>query len=234
MRQRSGSMSRRVPGETLLRFHAFVALTGILGGCATRTTAWKAEVEWPDETSAQLVAPSVEAGAALAAAAALREMMGRNPYPDLFSGCSSPEQGLNVAVFKYPKTGLYYVMVHQRFDRCGGPRVRVLDGLYAYAVTPQGEVVAEGPPRKGETPAAFTGNPSPSTPEQAPAPVAQPPAEGEGIPVGPASSSSVTPPQPAAASPATSAGTPTPSPPGVPSTAPVVPPLDAPSAPAQH
>lgn len=84
----------------------------------------------------------MEAGAALAAAAAVREMVKNNPFPRLFDGCSSPEQGLNAAVFKHPASGLYFVVLHQRFDRCGGPSGRVLDWWYEYAVTPQGEVVA--------------------------------------------------------------------------------------------
>jgi hypothetical protein len=80
-------------------------LATILGGCATRRAARNSQIEWPDETAAPLVAPSMEAGAALAAAGAIREIVKENPYPDLFAGCSSPEQGLNVSIFKYPKNG---------------------------------------------------------------------------------------------------------------------------------
>lgn len=149
-------------GQTL-KLYALGVIVGVLSGCTVRPPSWQGTVEWPDEQTAQLVAPSVEAGTALAAAAAIREMIQRNPYPDLFAGCASPEQGLNVAVFSYPKTRLYYVVVHQRFDRCGGPRVRVLDGAYAYAVTPQGEVVAERPLAMGEAPPHVTPMPDGGT-----------------------------------------------------------------------
>lgn len=123
-----------------------LAVAWVLSGCAAHTPAWKGKVEWPTEDTARLVGQPMEAGAALAAAGAVREMVRTNPHPDLFHGCSSPEQGLDVAVFTGPTPGLYYVVLHQRFNRCGGPAVRVLDGWYSYAVTPQGEVVAESSP----------------------------------------------------------------------------------------
>jgi hypothetical protein len=141
-------------------------LVGVLSGCVSPAAAWKGKVEWPDEQSAKIVAEPMEAGAALAAAAAIREMVRTNPYPDLFRGCSSPEQGLDVAIFTGPTPGLYYVVLHQRFERCGGPVVRVLDGWYEYAVTPQGEVVAEAPSMAAED---GEGPPSPPSPP-APAP----------------------------------------------------------------
>ncbi|MFP2925402.1 hypothetical protein ACLESO_09315 [Pyxidicoccus sp. 3LG] len=115
-------------------------------GCAARAPNWKGTVEWPTEDSARLVGQPMEAGAVLAAAGAIRELVKTNPFPDLFQGCASPEQGLDVAVFTGPTPGLYYVVLHQRFNRCGGPAVRVLDGEFSYAVTPLGEVVAESPP----------------------------------------------------------------------------------------
>jgi hypothetical protein len=115
-------------------------------GCAFWRSAPQRQVVWPDENSAVLVGAPMEAGAALAAAAAVREMVEHNDSERLFQGCSSPEQGLDVAVFKQPGSDLYFVVLHQRFDRCGGPVGRVLDWSYAYAVTAQGEVVAEAPP----------------------------------------------------------------------------------------
>jgi hypothetical protein len=127
-------------------------LAAVLVGCATRTSAWKGGVEWPDAASTPQVIPAVEAGATLAAAAAIRELIRENPFPDLFRGCSSPEQGLDVAVFKDPKSGLYYVVLHQHFSRCGGPRGRVLDWWYEYAVTSQGEVVGKAPPEEPAPP----------------------------------------------------------------------------------
>lgn len=121
-------------------------LVAVLSGCARHAPAWKSKVDWPDEHSARLVGQPMEAGAALAAAGAVREMVRQNPFPHLFQGCSSPEQGLDVSIFTGPTPGLYYVVLHQRFNRCGGPSGRVLDWWYEYAVTPQGEVVAEAPP----------------------------------------------------------------------------------------
>lgn len=155
-------------------------LAVVLSGCATPAPALKGPVEWPDEHSARLVAPSMEAGAVLAAAAATREMVrqGLAADPGLFWGCSSPEQGLDVAVFTGPTPGLYYVVLNQRFDRCGGPSGRVLDGWYAYAVTPQGEVVGKAPPPAGEAPVD-----SPSSPEQTPPPAAPSPSEPAEAPV---------------------------------------------------
>jgi hypothetical protein len=144
---------------------ALVVLAAVIPGCAWRSPSWKGEVAWPDEHSARLVASPMEAGAALAAAGAIREVVRTNPHPHLFRGCSSPEQGLDVVVFTGPTSGLYYVVVHPRFDRCGGPIGRVLDGWDAYAVTPQGEVVAKAPPPAGETPVV------------APAPLSQPTSE---------------------------------------------------------
>ncbi|WP_395835806.1 hypothetical protein [Archangium violaceum] len=173
----------------MMKACALAILAAMLWGCAVPTSAWKGEVQWPDEDSAQLLIPSFEAGAALAAAGAIREMVRSNPFPHLFAGCSSPEQGLNAAVFTGPTPGLYYVKIIQRFDRCGGPYVRVLDGWYLYAVTPQGEVVAEAPyppeedtsaapsptPPPGQTPPPAA--PPPSTGADTPAPAAPPPAE---------------------------------------------------------
>jgi hypothetical protein len=128
-----------------LKVYALAGLAALLPGCVVPTATWKGKVEWPDDYSGRNIVPFMEAGAALAAAAAIREMIRTNPHPHLFQGCSSPEQGLEVAVHRGPTSGLYYVMLEERFDRCGGPRYRVLDWWYVYAVTPQGEVVAEAP-----------------------------------------------------------------------------------------
>lgn len=227
------------------KVYALAVLTAVLSGCSLTAAARKRQIEWPDEASIQLTVPSVEAGAALAAAAAIREMVRTNPYPDLFWGCASPEQGLDVVVFKDSSSGLYYVSVDQRFDRCGEPRgspVRVLDGYYEYAVTPQGEVVAEmlppvyedeassprpNPPPAGQTappaaPPTPTGDQPAPTPAPAPAP---PPAPAASPPAAPWPAS----PPPAPPAP----GTPTPGPtsPATPSTPepPPPPPVAAPS-----
>ena len=161
-----------------------VMVTAVLSGCAVPAASWKGQVEWPDEHSAKLVVSPMEAGAALAAAGAIREMVRTNPHPRLFRGCSSPEQGLDVVVFTGPTSGLYYVVIHPRFDRCGGPVGRVLDGWDAYAVTPQGEVVAKAPPPAAEqTPTPVAPPPSPGaetsipTPPPVLAPAVSPPAE---------------------------------------------------------
>jgi hypothetical protein len=143
-------MRQQPSNRVMAKAFTLVVLATMVGSCIARGRAWKEPVQWPDHYSDKNVVPFMEAGAALAAAAAVREMVRTNPFPRLFAGCSSPEQGLDVAVYRGPTAGLFYVLVDQRFDRCGGPRVRVLDGWYEYAVTPQGEIVAEGPPSAGE------------------------------------------------------------------------------------
>lgn len=163
----------------MLKAYALAVLAGGAVACAAPTRTWKGALQWPEPEDTPLVASSMEAGAALAAAAAIREMVKNNKDPGLFSGCSSPEQGLNVSVFKDTKTGLYFVVLEQRFNRCGGPSGRVLDWWYEYAVTAQGEVVAEAPPMQGESPLL---SPEPGLPprEQTPPPAAPAPnPEGE-------------------------------------------------------
>lgn len=120
-------------------------LVAVLQGCAAPASAWKREVPWPDDHSSRTVVERMEAGAPLAAAGAIREVVRTNPFPNLFAECSSPEQGLDVSVFAGPTPGLYFVAVDQRFDRCDGPSGRVLDWWEVYAVTAQGEVVAKVP-----------------------------------------------------------------------------------------
>lgn len=150
-------------------------LIALAGGCIRHKATWQGEVQWPDERSSSTVLPFTEAGAAVAAAGALQEVIRTNPHPHLFDGCTTPAQGLDVAVFKGPTHGLYYVAVEQRFSRCGGPNGRVLDWWQVYAVTPQGEVVAKAPrtpdlpmevqPDAAEVP---TDSPAPSSLEQSP------------------------------------------------------------------
>lgn len=164
---------------------ALLMLAAMLWGCAGPTTAWKGRVEWPDAQSRRNVVPFMEAGAALAAAAAIQEMVKENPHPDLFSGCSSPGQGLDVAVFTGPTEGVYYVLVDQRFDRCGGPSVRVLDGWYEYAVSPQGTVLGKAPPASAED--TFVPSSPPPGPEPALPPSISPPAPGAEPPAPPSS-----------------------------------------------
>lgn len=151
----------------MLKTCALTALATVVSGCVVPWSAQKQKVDWPDEASTQLIAPSMEAGAALAAAAAIRELVKTNKDPRLFKGCSSPEQGMNVSVFKHPASGLFYVVLEQRFDRCGGPSGRVLDWWHEYAVTAQGEVLAEAPPTAGEAPAP-TAPPEPTPPSTPP------------------------------------------------------------------
>lgn len=182
------------------------ALT-VLSGCITPTAAWKGPVEWPNDYSGKNIVPFTEAGAALAAAGAIREMVRQNlaTDPGLFWGCTSPEQGLDVAVFTGPTPGLYYVLVDQRFDRCGGSRGRVLDGWYEYAVTPQGEVVAEASPRAAEEDSAPVAPPNTPPPTEAlPTPITPPSAPDAEDPA------QLTPPPPASAPTAPSPATPAP------------------------
>ena len=110
----------------MIKVCALAALAATLPGCVRPAASWKGEVKWPeteqDEQSVKTIVPVTEAEAALAAAAAIREMVSANPFPRLFQGCSSPAQGMDVAVFTGPTPGLYYVVLGQRFDRCGGPQ----------------------------------------------------------------------------------------------------------------
>jgi hypothetical protein len=178
----------------MIKVCALAALAAMLPGCVRPAPSWKGEVVWPetgrDEQSVKTIIPLTEAGAALAAAAAIREMVRTNTDPRLFWGCSSPEQGLDVAVFTGPTPGLYYVVLDEHFNRCGGPRGRVLDWDYVYAVTPQGEVVAEAPPPRAEPlpaePKPYP--PSSPSPEPTPPPVAPPSDAGTGTPLSPPAS----------------------------------------------
>ncbi|MFP2909746.1 hypothetical protein ACLESD_32805 [Pyxidicoccus sp. 3LFB2] len=163
----------------MLKVWLHTVLAAMLAGCTAPSATWRGQVEWPDTATRTNIVPFAEAGAAIAAAAAIREMVKENPYPDLFSGCASPEQGLDVAVFTGPTPGVYYVLVDQRFDRCGGPSVRVLDGWYEYAVTPQGQVIGKAPPLPAEDTLTPPHGP-PSQPGQT-----QPPAEAPSKPTAP-------------------------------------------------
>lgn len=153
----------------MIRACALAGLAAVLSGCTWPHTTWKGTVEWPYENdpSVKPLIPVTEAGASLAAAGAIRELIRTNKDPRLFRGCSSPEQGLDVAVFTGPTPGLYYVALDQHFSRCGGPIGRVLDWHHVYAVTPQGEVVAEDPIGPGEAPPAPPPAPTPSAPTPA-------------------------------------------------------------------
>ncbi len=72
----------------MIKVCALAVLAAMLPGCAAPAASWKGEVKWPeteqDEQSVKTVVPLTEAGAALAAAAAIREMVRTNPYPGLF------------------------------------------------------------------------------------------------------------------------------------------------------
>lgn len=201
----------------MLKACALAVLAAVYSGCTVPAKTWKGELKWPEPDATALVAPSMEAGAALAAAAAIRELVRTNTDPRLFTGCSSPEQGLNVSVFKDPTSGLYFVVLQQRFDRCGGPSGRVLDWWYEYAVTAQGEVVAEAPPMEGEAPVLLPA-PSPTPPEPTPVPVTPAPDTG-GEPPAP-----TPPPAPSPAQPETPRLTPPPSPEAGPGAATAAPP----------
>ncbi|AGC49002.1 hypothetical protein MYSTI_07730 [Myxococcus stipitatus DSM 14675] len=136
----------------MLKTLQWVGIAAGLHGCTPPCTLWEGVVPWPDEhTSRKLVDP-LEAGAALAAASAIREVVSSPPFPNLFTGCSSPEQGLDVSVFTGQTPGLYFVAVEQRFDRCGGASGRVLDWWEVYAVTAQGVVVAKAAPPESPNP----------------------------------------------------------------------------------
>jgi hypothetical protein len=214
----------------MIKVCALAALAATLPGCVRTAASWKGEVKWPeteqDEQSIKTIVPVTEAEAALAAAAAIREMVRTNPFPRLFQGCSSPAQGMDVAVFTGPTPGLYYVVLGQRFDRCGGPSGRLLDWNYAYAVTPQGEVVEKAPPPRGEPPVTSPPRPSPPSPEPTPLPAPPPPEAGSGTPP-----PAVPPPDTGSGTPA-SALPPASSPPPAPAPTPAAVPSPAPPPPA--
>jgi hypothetical protein len=195
-----------------------MVLVTVHWGCIFPAATRKEFIEWPHPDSTPLVGAPMEAGATLAGAAAVREMVKQNlaTDPGLFRGCSSPEQGLDVAVFKDPKSGLYYVVLYQRFDRCGGPYVRVLDKWYEYAVTAQGEVLGEAPPMAWKEPPPPS--PRPAPPEQPPPPAASTPETNTGTPAPTPSPVPASPPAPEAApSPASPPATsPSPGTPGQP------------------
>jgi hypothetical protein len=197
-----GRAEERQWRSEMIKVCALAGLVAMLSGCAVPAASWKGTVVWPeterDEQTVKPIVPLTEAGAALAAAAAIREMVRTNPHPRLFRGCSSPEQGLDVAVFTGPTPGLYYVVVDEHFDRCGGPRGRVLDWHYVYAVTPQGEVVAESPPPRGEPPVTSPPRPSSPSPEPTRPPAAPPPETGAGSHAPTPPPTSPPPPEPAA------------------------------------
>ncbi|WP_434386343.1 hypothetical protein [Melittangium boletus] len=128
----------------MIKTCGIVGLVAMVPGCMGLTAPRK-HIDWPTHYADDHGAPRMDAGAALAAAAAVREVIRTNPHPHLFQGCVSPEQGMEVAVYDGPTSGVYYVMLEERFDRCGGPRHRVLDWWQVYAVSPQGEVLAKAP-----------------------------------------------------------------------------------------
>jgi hypothetical protein len=195
---------------------ALAVLATMLPGCIRPAASWKGEVKWPeseqDEQSVKLIVPAIEAEAAIAAAAAIREMVRTNPFPRLFQGCSTPAKGMDVAVFTGPTPGVYYVALGQHFDRCGGPVGRMLDWHYVYAVTPQGEVVGEAPPPRAEPlpaePEPY--RPSSPSPEPTQPPAAPPDNTGAGTPPPTPPPAASPPPSPTAPPPA--APSPTPSP----------------------
>ncbi|WNG34696.1 hypothetical protein F0U61_14355 [Archangium violaceum] len=107
-------------------------------------------VQWPrPEELAELKPVASEADgefngeAALAAAAALRETARLWSGQGLFEGCPTPAAGLGATVYAWK--GYYYVNIIQRFERCGGKRFRMLDWWEAFAVSPEGHVIARQP-----------------------------------------------------------------------------------------
>ena len=116
-------------------------------GCASTATAQKQKpgggVEWPSRRDVSDITNlgAVDGGAALAASAAIREVVQRvGPESELFSKCPSPAAALDARVFKW--RDVYYVTVDERFDRCGEARSRFPDWFESYAVSPAGVVLA--------------------------------------------------------------------------------------------
>lgn len=141
MKRVSGDVSR----WNRLLLPLLSALVGV--GCASTATAQKPEggggVEWPGRSNVSEITNlgAVDGGAALAASAAIREVVQRvGPESELFSKCPSPAAALDARVFKW--RDVYYVTVDERFDRCGEARSRFPDWFESYAVSPAGVVLA--------------------------------------------------------------------------------------------
>jgi len=122
-------------------------------GCAVIAPLFgikKPAVEWPtDEELAALQPVSSDVNgelngqAALAAAAAIQETTRLWSGQGLFEGCPTPALGLGAVVYAWKD--YYYVNVTQRFDRCGSKRFRMLDWWEAFAVSPEGRLMARQP-----------------------------------------------------------------------------------------
>lgn len=55
----------------MLNAYALAVLAAVLPGCTTPAATWKGTVEWPNDDASKNIAPFLEAGAALAVAAAI-------------------------------------------------------------------------------------------------------------------------------------------------------------------
>lgn len=140
---------KRIPGNLFHWNHLLLPVLSALvcTGCATTTTATAQKpggsVEWPGRRDASDITSlgSVDGGAALAASAAIHEVVQRlGPTSELFARCPSPAQALDARVYKW--RDVYYVTVDERFDRCGQARSRFPDWFESYAVSPAGVVLA--------------------------------------------------------------------------------------------
>ncbi|WP_375770681.1 hypothetical protein NR798_07215 [Archangium gephyra] len=141
MNRVSGNVSR----WNLLLLPVVSALVCV--GCASTATVKKPEagggIEWPGRRDVSDITNlgAVDGGAALAASAAIREVVQRvGPESELFSKCPSPAAALDARVFMW--RNVYYVTVDERFDRCGEARSRFPDWFESYAVSPAGVVLA--------------------------------------------------------------------------------------------
>lgn len=107
-------------------------------------------VQWPTPEELAKLQPvasevngEINGEAALVAAAAIRETARLWSGQGLFEGCPTPAAGLSATVYAWK--GHYYVSIAQRFERCGGKRFRMLDWWEAFAVSPEGQVLARQP-----------------------------------------------------------------------------------------
>src|SRR6218665_489427 len=198
--------------ENAMRKTVTLALCTVgLGGCALfRPPLPPAPDPWPAPDATTLVLPGSDAGAVIAAAAALQEFIRTHPDPYLYRGCTHPAQGLDVAVFLEPASRLYFVTLAQRFDRCGGPSGRMLGSLPECAVPALGEVLGESPPPAGEADDPHTPTETP-TPQPITPAAPRPAGEADG-PDAPAATPPARTPPPDPPLPRTEAGTPAPSP----------------------
>ena len=127
-----------------MRYAIIVSL--LLPGCLhLKPQGHPISIEWPaDDTPATV--SDFNASGIIAARAALEKVLDdTKDIPELYYGCSRPEDGLGVRL--WDMRTYWVVDVSQHFNRCKGHTSvgRVLDWSEIYAVSPDGQVLARMP-----------------------------------------------------------------------------------------